>query len=418
MTFGTTYVLGAGLAGLSASVALAGRGHRIELIESAGQAGGRCRSYFDSALNQVIDNGNHLVLSGNHATMAYLHAVGSRGMMSGSANADASFVDIRSGERWTISPSDGSIPYWLLDSSRRVPETTPLDYLGLVRLLFARGHRTIAEVLPCRGALWERLLHPFLLAALNTEPRTSSAALAANLIRETFAKGGRAYRPHIATPNLAAAFVDPALRYLGERGASIRLGERVRRIVLAGGTAQALETSDRSIVVAPDDVIIVATPPWVAGEWLPGIAVPNRFSAIVNAHFKIAPPPGAPAMLGVLGATAEWIFAFPDRISVTVSGADRLVDLSRETLADTLWKDVAAALGMSAPLPPWQIVKEKRATFAATPEQAARRPKPLTPWRNLILAGDWTATGLPSTIEGAIRSGQRAADLAWRQRAV
>ena len=62
-------------------------------------------------------------------------------------------------------------------------------------------------------------------------------------------------------------------------------------------------------------------------------------------------------------------------------------------------------------LPPWQIVRERRATFAALPEEERKRPGPQTGWRNLVLAGDWTATGLPATIEGAIRSGNRAAEL-------
>ena len=110
--------------------------------------------------------------------------------------------------------------------------------------------------------------------------------------------------------------------------------------------------------------------------------------------------------MGLLGATAEWVFAFPERISVTVSGADSIVDRDREDLARTLWRDVAAAHRLAPELPPWQIVKEKRATFRATPEQAARRAGTRTPLRNVFLAGDWTATGLPATIEGAVRSGQ------------
>jgi hypothetical protein len=116
-------------------------------------------------------------------------------------------------------------------------------------------------------------------------------------------------------------------------------------------------------------------------------------------------------MTGVIGGTAEWVFAFDDRLSVTVSGANRLVDEDREALAARLWADVAAVHRLGSDLPPWQIVKERRATFAATPAQNARRPGPRTAWRNLVLAGDWTATGLPATIEGAVRSGHRAASL-------
>jgi hydroxysqualene dehydroxylase len=139
--------------------------------------------------------------------------------------------------------------------------------------------------------------------------------------------------------------------------------------------------------------------------------VPTEFRAIVNGHFRIEPPAGLPPILGVLNATVQWIFAFPGRISITVSAGDRLIEAPREELARLLWDDVARASGLPATLPPWQIVRERRATFAATPTQDARRPGAATRWRNLALAGDWTDTGLPATIEGAIRSGNRAADI-------
>jgi uncharacterized protein with NAD-binding domain and iron-sulfur cluster len=95
-----------------------------------------------------------------------------------------------------------------------------------------------------------------------------------------------------------------------------------------------------------------------------------------------------------------------------VSCADDLADNDREGLARIFWADICAALSIDAPMPAWQIVKEKRATFAATPEQDALRPSPRTRWANLFLAGDWVQTGLPATIEGALRSGDGAARLA------
>ena len=129
---------------------------------------------------------------------------------------------------------------------------------------------------------------------------------------------------------------------------------------------------------------------------------------------RLDPPADLPPMIGVLNATTEWLFSYPGRLSTTTSGADRLLDQSREDLAATIWREVSAVAGLPAELPPWQIVRERRATFAATPEENAKRPGTATKFSNLYLAGDWTDTGLPATIEGAIRSGNRAADLALR----
>jgi squalene-associated FAD-dependent desaturase len=409
------YVIGAGLAGLSAATALAARGLRVTLFEAAGQAGGRCRSYFDPAFDGVIDNGNHLVLSGNRAIYAYLDRIGARGALTGPDKALFDFVDLKSAARWTLHPNDGPLPWWVADKSRRVPGTSVTDYMSYAKLLWAGADKTVGQVLACKGALWDRLMHPFLLAALNTEPKDSSAALAAAILRETLAKGGQAYRPRIATPTLAAAFVDPALAFLKIRGARVHLGERLRAIVFDSHGATALEFPDATIPLNPQDIVVLAVPPWVAQDLVPGLTAPDDFRAIVNAHFKFPAPEDVPAMLGVIGGTAEWIFAFPDRISVTVSGADAIVDQDREKLATILWADVCAALKISAALPVWQIVKEKRATFAATPAQDAKRPAAQTQWRNFLLAGDWTRTGLPATIEGAVRSGEKAAALALRQ---
>jgi hypothetical protein len=78
--------------------------------------------------------------------------------------------------------------------------------------------------------------------------------------------------------------------------------------------------------VAPDAAVVLAVPAWVAGDLVPGLTVPDDHRAIVNAHFAIAPPKGAPEMLGLINATSEWLFTHPDRVSVTISAADRLVD--------------------------------------------------------------------------------------------
>ena len=412
---GVIHVVGGGLAGLSAATILAARGERVILSEAAAQAGGRCRSYFDPQLGMTIDNGNHLVLSGNRAVQDYLARIGASDRLAGPDKAEFVFADLKTGRGWRMRPSDGRIPWWIFDKTRRVPGTTALDYAVLAKFMWAHPGKRMDEVIACKGPLWEKLLQPVMLAVLNTDPAQGSMDLAGAVVRESLALGGMASRPRIAEPTLAAAFVEPALAYLAARGVEVRLRRSLKGIVQENGRATRLSFSDGDVDLGPDDRVILAVAPAPAQAQLPGLSAPDEYCAIVNAHFAL--PEGfdyrsAAPMTGVIGGVAEWVFVFHDRLSVTVSGADALVDQDREAIAKTLWADVAATLGLgAAPLPAWQIVKEKRATFAATPQQDAKRPQAKTALANLVLAGDWTQTRLPATIEGALRSGETAARL-------
>jgi squalene-associated FAD-dependent desaturase len=407
----TVHIIGAGLAGLAAAVELAARRESIVLHEATNAAGGRCRSYYDHSIGMTIDNGNHLLLSGNRSALWYLGSIGALDRVVGPDEAEFSFVDYASRERWTLRFDAGRLPWWIFDRARRVPGSRAADYLSLAKLLWASGRKTVSEVIRPEGAVYRRLVHPLLLAALNIDPPAGSAALAGAVIRETLAAGGRACRPLIAREGLSHALIDPALSHLAERGVALRLGHELHAIHYSEGRVNALDFGKDSIVLASGDAAILAVPPYAAAALLPSLETPNEFRAIVNAHFRIEPPPGTPLIQGVLNATTEWIFAFPGRLSVTISAGDRLIDTPRQSLAQTIWREVAEIADLPPALPPWQIVRERRATFAATPEQNARRPRVRTRWSNLALAGDWTATGLPATIESAIRSGRRAAEL-------
>ncbi len=414
------HVVGGGLAGLAAAVDLSEGGHRVRLYEAADQAGGRCRSYYDNKLEQVIDNGNHLMMSGNRAVLAYLGKIGATDTLIGPARACYPFYDAGSGERWTLRPGRGRIPWWLLDPARRVPGSRVGDYLGALALLRAGPGQRVGDCLRRDGALWHRFWEPLTVAALNTAPEEASAQLLWRVVRETFFKGEAACRPLIARESLAASLVEPALALLRSREVDILLNKRVRALTFQEDRVRALWTGEGEIMVEEGDALVVALPPWGAADLLPGLAVPQDHRAIVNAHILLpegatptTPPPRDSPLLGLIGCTAHWLFLRGRTVSLTVSAADALAARPNEELARVFWGETADALGLPpgppSALPPIRIIKEKRATFAQTPEALAQRPGATTTWRNLALAGDWTDTGFPATIESAVASGQQAA---------
>lgn len=410
------HVIGAGVAGLACAVELAAAGRRVALYDAAPRAGGRCRSFHDDVLDCIIDNGNHLLLSGNWAALRLLDRIGARDRLIGPDEAVFPFLDVRTGQRWTVRPNAGPLPWWIFDARRRVPGTHAWHYLGLARLAFARDGATVADVFGPANALFEGFWDPFTVAVLNTAPDQAALALLRPVIRETFARGGAACCPLIARTGLSDAFAEPALAYLRARGADVRLNARVAALARDGGRVAALGFARDQVALAPGDTVVLAVPPTVAGTLLPGLAVPEAASPIVNVHYRldrpVDPAPEVP-LLGIIGGDAQWLFFRDDIVSVTVSAADDLVGEPAETVADRAWADVSQAIGrVGAALPRYRVVKEKRATFLQTPDALVKRPGPGTDMANLFLAGDWTDTGLPATIEGAVRSGFRAADLA------
>jgi squalene-associated FAD-dependent desaturase len=412
----TVHIIGAGISGLAAAVRLANANYSVHVHEATQQAGGRCRSYFDAATNLTIDNGNHLLLSGNLHAVAYARSIGTEAGLVGPKRAQFPFVDLKTGQRWQLDLGESRLPLWVFDASRRVPDTGLLDYLALMPLIWASQGKLVGDTIPCEGTLYRRLVQPLLLAALNVDPPEGSAGLAGAVVRETLLAGGQACRPLIARDGLSAVLVEPAIRLLQGKGAGIRFGHELREFGMSAGNLSELKFGDDTVAVGPDDAVVLAVPPRPAASLLPGLKTPSKFRAIVNAHFRFDPPADMPPILGVVGGLVEWLFAFPQRLSVTVSNADRLVDMPREELAQAIWRDICKAGGVEGELPPWQIVRERRATFEATPEQNALRPGASTAFKNLFLAGDWTDTGLPATIEGSVRSGNRAADLVLAMR--
>lgn len=406
-------IVGAGMAGLACGASLSAAGISVVLHEAAGHAGGRCRSFYDKALDRPIDNGNHLMLGANEAIFGYLDQVGARDTLIAQSRAAFPFVDLKSGERWVLRPSGGAVPWWIFSPSRRVPGSRWPDYLAMFRLGRARLEATVAECLGTEGPLYERLWKPLTDAVLNADPTEAAASLLWPVLRATFGKGEAACRAYVAREGLSPGLVEPGVAFIERHGGELRLGERLRGVERADGRAVALDFTTGRVALGAGDAAVLAVPHAVLADLLPEVAVPEGARAIVNAHYRLERPADLPEgarFLGLVGGTAQWLFARGEVVSVTVSAADALAEEPNETLARRLWADVAKALELgAAPLPPWRIVKEKRATFAQNPRNARRRPGPRVGLANLFLAGDWTDTGLPATIESAVISGRRAA---------
>lgn len=410
------HVIGAGLAGLSAALQLTLMGEKVTVYESALFAGGRCRSYFDKGLGCRIDNGNHLVLSGNVAVNDYLELSGAANTVMRHKEPLFPFMDLETGERWNVRMNNGLIPWWIFDPKRRVPNTKPSDYLSATKFLFADEDETIAACMDTKSAIFKRFWEPMAIAALNTELQHASAALLANLFAQSFGSGGAACQPVIPKVGMSETFVNPCLTVLRQHGTEIKFGHRLRAYdVTSEGQVTSLDFGSKLINLGPKDWVVLALPAWVAQELIPNLLTPTDFRAITNVHFRVEVPTNPAGFTGLIGGLAEWVFVKPDVVSVTISAADRYEEEDQEAWAIAVWEDLAKLFDLDpAKIPPCRVVREKRATFAATPKQDRMRPTSYIGWKNLALAGDWTATSLPSTIEGALRSGVKAAQVVMR----
>ncbi len=415
MTQPRTVIVGAGLAGLAAALELGKAGHPVTVLEAAPAAGGRCRSFHDPLLDRVIDNGNHLMMTANTAVFTYLAEIGATDRVRIGAPATYPFVDVISGERWTVRPNRGPLPWWITAARRSVPGARISDWLPALRLLLAGPAATVGDCIPRKGPLWERFWEPLSVAALNTDPAEASARLLAATCRLTFARGERMSRPVTVMHSLADSLIDPAVQRLRERGVELRFGERVRGLTRAGdGRVVAVETSRGSLDLPTGSQLILALPSWNLPDLLPEQAVPTGTRMILNLHFDVgAKADHMPPLTGMTRSEAQWLFVRDGIAAVTVSAADRHADTDAGTLASRIWPEVAVALGQTdMPEPACRVVKERRATFAETPANEPLRPGADCHLANVWLAGDWTVRGLPATIEGAIRSGRIAAERA------
>ena len=428
---GQIYIVGAGLSGLAAALACSARGRRVTMFEGAGHAGGRCRSFHDRYLDRRIDNGNHFIMSANSAALGYLDRVGARDQLTHPPFALYPFVDLATRERWTLRFTEGPIPFWAFDKKTRIPGTQLTDYLAGLRIAFADDQTTVLDAVRARNAdslsentdlLYKRLWEPLTLAVLNTTPHIGQAKLLWSVIRRTFALGGQASIPMTARDGLGTAFVEPALKTLEREGVKVVFGARLRSVQREANRVSHLDFTNETVAVGAADQVILALPPSRLRQVMPELDPPHDDASILNVHFKAPGPVSRDALgkgffIGMLSSDAQWAVIHGDIISLTVSASHAIGmdEVPNDEVAGRLWAETCAALQLGdMRYEKVRVIREKRATFDQSPTGVAKRLDMVTADHNLFLAGDHTNTGLPATIEGAIRSGNRAAELALR----
>ena len=452
------HIIGAGLSGLAAAVELTHmkslgklpQDIDITLHEGSTHAGGRCRSFEDKKLGCDIDNGNHLMMSGNHSLRHYLETIGNayHTGLTGPDQAIYPFADLLIQKSWRLKLNPSRLPLWMFQADNRVPNTNWRDYLPMLKFLGAKPDQVISDLLPADVPGYEQLWEPLILGVMNAEAHQASAILMKQVIRETFMRGGKQCRPLIAAEGLSDLFVDPALEHLAKAGVKVRFSHRLREISFNKDQSQlkalhfAGSVTGETIHIHPQDHVIFALPVSVMSAMMPDQDWPVGTSPILNIHYRLPEAYTLPAdfcdgattensclrpavFFGMVGTVTQWVFLKQQIASVTVSAAEYHMQRNPAELADEIWQEVSKGMALTgavtradgqayqplAETPPYRIVREKRATFLQTPENVAKRPATQGVAQNMYLAGDWTDTALPCTIEGSLRSGQKAADI-------
>jgi len=445
-------VVGAGFAGLSAAVRLTQHGARVLVLEARARLGGRATAFADRDTGELVDNGQHVLLGCYTETLAFLGAIGASSNVRVEPRLSVTIID-RAGRRSRLECPALPSPLHVLAGILEWDALTWRDRLSALQMAgpikqarrtFRPGAAMIAaspgetveawlvrngQTARIREILWE----PLAVAALNQPIDQAAAPPFARVLAEMFGADAEAAAIVLPAKPLHLMYAEPAREYIESRGGSVRAGAPAR-ITLGSGAVPSLEVESLHVRWRP--YVIVSAVPWfalrelIAGDTATLADVLGRASQMtsspivtVNLWFDrdVLADVQAP-FVGLPGRSMQWVFdkrvvfgGDASHLSLVSSGASPLVTLTNEALIARAHDELLDAIPAvrSAALVRATVVREPRATFSLAPGQPAR-PGVVTPVRGLFLAGDWIDTGLPATIESAVRSGHWAADWAAR----
>lgn len=430
-------VVGAGCAGLSAATALAARGARVRLLEARPVIGGRARSWLDPVTGDVEDNGQHVVMACYEQFLAFVHRTGGAEHLRFQERFEVASLDA-TGRLSELKTAAGLPPAASLAAGLLTLKGFPWKAIAGLSGLVGEARRNPSTLAEESAASWlERhkqdprarqvLWDPLILATLNARPEESSASLLAAVLRLALAAGSDASRIGFASTGLDGVIAGPARRFLESRRAEVLVRRPAVAVELgADGRFRCVRTRDGGD--HPAGAAVIAVPHREASRLVPpGICLFGPAEAralgrspIVAVHLWLDRPVLDRAMIGLRGSDFHWLFDRariagarpPGYVAAVASAADGLVDRARDEIVGHAFAEIRRFLreAREARLLRARVLKEREATPRLGPGSEGKRPPAVTSVPNLVLAGDWTATGLPATLEGAAASGRRAAD--------
>lgn len=432
-------VVGAGFAGLSAAVRLAQAGARVIVVEERRRLGGRATGFLDAASGEVVDNGQHAIFGCYHETFAFLETIGAAADVRLEDRLEIEIVD-RHGVASRLRAAALPPPLHLVGGLMRWRALGLFDRLAALRVgASLRGRVTAASLAQMTVTDWliahgqtarlrEVLWEPLAIAALNQSPDVAAAGPFVEVISRMFGGSRRDSAVGLPLKPLDRWFAEPAKAWLEAKGHTLRQGAPAR-LLAEGGRAIGVDVrGDRLLAGA-----VVSAVPWFAFAQfaqdvdslaeISGAASRMAASPIVTVNLWLDRTVTRTPFVGLPGRSFQWVFDKGrlagdawSHLSLVSSGADAIVGLSNDALIELARAELMEALPMArdAAVRRATAVREKRASFSLAPGQPSR-PSPITPLDGLVLAGDWTDTGLPATIEGAVLSGHRSAALLTQQ---
>jgi zeta-carotene desaturase len=435
-----TVIVGGGLSGLAAGVTLATHGVRVTLLEQKPALGGRAYSFADTVTGDTVDNGQHVLIAGYRHTMRFLETIGAQTQVRVQRSPSLLFHHpVRGFRRFSLPPVRS--PFNFLAGIAGCSLFNITDRLRLLKagaaLLHSRGedphpHLTIREWLVALRQSPETLRsfwEPLAVSIMNEDITVASAALFAHTMRDAFLREPDSAALAIPSVGLSELYVNGAEKYLEERGCLIRTNADVLGVHVGDHTSASVQLKDGQSVQA--DAVILAVPPHRLARVLPSqlsglIPTLQRFttSPIVSVHLWFRNEFMPHEFVGLVGRRLQWLFnkrriagepGGSAHVSAVISGARDFVEVSKDDLVRMAMEDIRSVYPMQHEEPFHAVVvREKSATFSPTPDVEPHRPQQHTVLANVFIAGDWTATGYPATIEGAILSGEKAACMALR----